>query len=491
MSNKKDNLTKVFITGSCITFGGMLSMGLINYFARRTLAIELTTREYGYFYAAFSFVMLIGIFLDLGLGYTANILIAKYDIDESNQLKKSKIFTILFTIKVVLGIIASIFLILLASWLVDNYFHYPRGKFTFILLSIALLSSIMIGFCSSVLTSLKDFKYNIIFLNLSAFISLIIIYIFTPIINIAAPAIGFIVNGFFVSLIAFIYISKRHNLSLKFTLQSSYKDEIEELWKVGKWIAFGMAGLNALYYLDSVMLTFLTDLKSVALYNIALPIMQIFQSLLVLPAVFIPIASSLWTQGKKDEIGIITSNFISFTIIAAWSTLLITLVFGKDIIRILFSAKYIAANDALIVLCVGIVCYSLALFSLGILNCSKHEKHATIIVFIGIIVNILLNLTLIPILNILGAAIATFSSYLVIIIFGSIKLRRIITNIYIPWKLYLKCTLVGGVALTAVCVANQYNYFIIQIIILILYFIISILLFKNIILYILKGMKFN
>ena len=395
-----------------------------------------------FFYAAFSFVMLFSAFLDLGLGYTANVLIAKYDISPEYHCRKTKIFTLIFIIKVILGTIVLVFLLFSSTWLVNNYFNYPAGKLTFIILSISLLSSILAGFCYSILSALKDFKISSILQNISAIISFILIIVFINKIGILAPAISFVLNGFFVLIVGLVYISKKHNLTLHIKLKSD-NAVIKELWSVGKWIAFGTAGLNILYYIDTIMLTMLTNLKSVALYNIALPIMQIFQSLLIFPTVFIPIASSLWAKGEKKEIAFITNHFISFSIGAVWTTLLFTFSFGKNIISILFSVKYIDANNALIILCSGVVCYSLALFILGVLNCSGNEKQGTYIIIIGIILNVTLNLLLIPFLGIVGAALATSSSYLLILLIGIIKILKIITNIIFPWRLFITTSIAG------------------------------------------------
>jgi O-antigen/teichoic acid export membrane protein len=65
------------------------------------------------------------------------------------------------------------------------------------------------------------------------------------------------------------------------------------------WVAVSTAGISSIYYLDTLCLTLLRSLDEVAIYNIALPLMQIAQCLMVFPVVFTPIAAEMWAKGDR------------------------------------------------------------------------------------------------------------------------------------------------------------------------------------------------
>lgn len=68
---------KSFLRGSVVSMIGVVSMGIMNYLIRRTLALNLSEIDYGFFYSAFALVMIVMVFLDLGLTQSTVILMSK------------------------------------------------------------------------------------------------------------------------------------------------------------------------------------------------------------------------------------------------------------------------------------------------------------------------------------------------------------------------------------------------------------------------------
>lgn len=92
---------------------------------------------------------------------------------------------------------------------------------------------------------------------------------------------------------------------------------------------------------------------------------------------------------------------------------LVIVVFGETIIRTAFGDKYQAAYLPLVILCVGQL-VNAAMGSVGsLLNMTGHERDATMGFFVGAVVNVLLNFSLVPLWGMTGAAVATAATLIV------------------------------------------------------------------------------
>jgi O-antigen/teichoic acid export membrane protein len=456
MLQKSDNHFKTFIYGSFVSFIGVVLVGIINYFIRRILALNLTQADYGFFYSAIAFINIPLVFIDIGLGYSLTILISKYTTSYSSK-KINCFFSLVLLIKSILGIIFCILLVTISTYLSKEFFHYPIGNYVFILLCFLCITSSLSGIINATLNGYKNFFYANLFINLQSFIILLVTYLFINKYQTIAPAIGMLLGNLLAFIAGYIYLNFKYKT--KITLKpAGLKYAWHETWKIGKWIAFGLAGINIMYYMDTLMLTFLTDLKQVALYNIALPIMQIFQSLLIFPTVFIPIASTLWHQNKKKQIGELINGFISLITFFCWGISIFTIILGKDIITILFSSKYTDAYHALIILCIGICFFALAQFLLGTLNSIEKAKFTALSITIGLLTNIALNYILIPVYGIIGAATATAISYCIISFIGYIKIKSNIPNLKLNIKRTLLCSFAGIISIFIILCNNYGNY---------------------------------
>lgn len=196
--------------------------------------------------------------------------------------------------------------------------------------------------------------------------------------------------------------------------------EFKNIFELSSWIAVSTAGLSAMYYLDTLCLTWLAGLHAVAVYNIALPIMQIAQSFFVFPVIFTPFVVEMWQN--KDYAGIrrtcLIGSLLMFLTLPVF--LFVGIYFAPDIITLLFSAKFVAAAPAITILWCGMVFYSIAGFNISALNSGNRQKSVAYMVIFCVIINFVLNIILIPRLGYNGAAIATAASY-VIMASGSIS----------------------------------------------------------------------
>ena len=198
------------------------------------------------------------------------------------------------------------------------------------------------------------------------------------------------------------------------------------LFVTGGVMAASTASLTFIYYMDTVMLNAIRGPESAGLYNVALPIMQIAQSLMVFPGVFIPIAVEM---SRKRDFSKLLSFVIGAIAVAAAAVLPMWWVFhwsGAFLIRLLFDAKYVSAAPALAILCAGMVFFTLGNLLMQIMFCLKRIAVTACITGFAALLNIGLNYFLIRRFDTCGAAAATLASYTAFAMITGIALIRIL-----------------------------------------------------------------
>lgn len=457
MSVKKDNQShlNVFIKSSVISFIGVGTLGVVNFIVRRYLALNLSVQDFGFLYSAMSLCMIFLAYLDLGLGQSAIILLSK-SISERDIKKSQSIYTIFLSVKFIASLV--VFLVLAFTykfWLYD-FFKYDETFPYFAIITI-LISSAIVSAPYAVLIAMKKF-----ILLYGSYISaplLILIMALTIRIDnkIFVPVIIFPLSSFIVFIILSVFIAKSG-----FIPRYKHLKEInilKSIFHLSKWVAISTAGLSTMYYLDSLMITYFRSLQEVALYNVALPIMQIAQSLMVIPSVFIPIVSEMWQKKNIKEISDICGLITGLYIYLLWPIVFTIILISKYLIIFLFSTKFIEASNALTILFIGSIFFSLASFYMGTLNAGSNAKGVAISIISGNILNIVLNLALVPVFGIIGAATATALSYFSILVFLTFKMRASLRSFKLREnrKFLLYAALIGIIGVIIALLFRNYS----------------------------------
>jgi O-antigen/teichoic acid export membrane protein len=165
--------------------------------------------------------------------------------------------------------------------------------------------------------------------------------------------------------------------------------------------------------------------KYVGLYNAAIPTVNL---LLVIPlavvSLFIPVTAKLLAKNKIMELKksyFISSEWIFFI---NFPIFLILFVFPQQVLNVLFGAVYSATAQALSILAIGFFMYASAHPSLKMLELQKDTKFYLISTGLAALTNILLNLWLIPLYGLNGAAVASAVSLIMLFILVTYKVNQ-------------------------------------------------------------------
>lgn len=191
----------------------------------------------------------------------------------------------------------------------------------------------------------------------------------------------------------------------------------ECLWFGLPFVGFELANF-LLKIVDRYLIQYFLNLESVGIYSLAYNLCSYVNDALffaVWYAVY-PIYMELWqTQGRETTAKFLSNVsiyifLISIPIIVGFSTL------SREVIMLLASEKYAAATQFLPYLLGGMVFWGfIPIYGAGIYIYKKTKLLAGM-TFIALVLNIGLNLILIPRIKLHGAAIATLLSYIFLII---------------------------------------------------------------------------
>jgi len=231
---------------------GVGTLGIMNYFIRRTLLLNLSEIDYAFFYSAFALISVVMLFLDLGLAQAGSILLAKSF--AKNDLQKSKmIFTLTFITKLLLALIALVIMEILAPYLARYYLKYPEATFLLMLMFLLIPTQTLESSLSCVITARKAFATHHILMNIKAFIVLAGVFLCVKAYGIKSVALYFIAASITVTVLSF-WIVRRYKITLLPLKTINFK-ELKNIFALSSWIAVTTAAISIMYSMDTICLT--------------------------------------------------------------------------------------------------------------------------------------------------------------------------------------------------------------------------------------------
>lgn len=176
--------------------------------------------------------------------------------------------------------------------------------------------------------------------------------------------------------------------------------------------------------IDTLMLGYFKTMALVGLYNAAFPIARfISEPLDALRLIYIPVATGLYSQNLtatlRRNYTILTKWLVTITL----PIFLVLVLYPEAVLYISFGHGYLPAASALRILSIGFIINNFLGPNGATLLAMGHPKLIMWATLATVIMNVVLNITLIPPLGIVGAAIASVVSITAV-------------NIIRSWKLY-------------------------------------------------------
>ena len=294
---------------------------------------------------------------------------------------------------------------------------------------IRIISFTVIPFSLSLLIAqsfrgLKEIKHFVFFSQparyLFAIIFLVILTCFGIIDKEMIPIYSYVIGMFFVFFIgAFLLIKKINGLKgLTFSVS------IPKMIKTASPMMLSSSIYLLITWIDTIMIGIYLNESDVGIYNVAIRVSGLVSfGLAAISSISAPKFSETYNNGNKEEFKKVVHESSRLIFFSTIPLMIIIALFNKYIL-LFFGKEFIAGAAVLYILLVGQFSNTFSGSLTFILQMTGNEKIFRNVITLGLIVNIVLNLILIPRFGIIGAAIASASSLIVWNFLAVIYIRK-------------------------------------------------------------------
>ena len=385
-----------------VMFIAQIMTYVLGFFITMYTARYLSAEGFGILSLALSITAIFGIFVDMGL----SALMVR-DIARDKSLS-DKYISNTFLMKIILSILTFGLIILTVN--IIGYNETVRNVVYIITISI------IINAFGAVLTAIFQANEKMEYISVSTILNSVLMLLGTLIgIHYGFTVLYFASLYVLASSLSFIYVIIIY--LMKFTLPkikidlSLWKPILKEAWP------FGITGLSGMLYTyaDSIMLSILQGNEVVGWYSAAYRLMLI---VLIIPnavntAIF-PVMSKLYTS-SRDSLSLMYEKYFKYMVILGIPTGAGTTLLADKIILLIFGQGYIQSILALQILIWTVVLTFIGAAFVQLLQSINKQLIITKISVICLIINIILNLILIPHYSYIGASFATLVTEIILV----------------------------------------------------------------------------
>ncbi len=405
--------TRQLAKGAGIIFSGIFITYIIKFIYRIIASRYLGAEGYGLLSFG-EMVMGLGymfalIGLDVGLMHHLAFYREKKDL---SRLRGSFLGTLF--ISTTLSVLIIALLIFFSEFIAVKLFKNPEFVPVLIVFSIAIIFSVFGRIISQTLLSFKRQVYDVfvkVFARDFLFLLLTVGVVFLG---------GEVFHVAFVYLVSLIFSAFVGFLLLEKKVFSFFKPGQKILFEYKERVSFAFplflsaVILSIMGWLDTLMLGIFRSTAEVGIYNVALPLavsLGIFLS--AFAPIFYPLIAEMIAAGRKNEVRRIYSQKIHWMFMFSAPIFLLLIFFPETIIRFVFGEEYVAGSLALVILSSAYFVNVSVGLTFETLVCFNKRRLIFWLNAFALLLNVLLNLVLIPNYGITGAAIATGSTIVI------------------------------------------------------------------------------
>ncbi|MFN7990606.1 MAG: flippase [Candidatus Micrarchaeia archaeon] len=447
--------SKEVAKGSLWSLAGMAVFNLTSFFYTVVIARAVSQDELGLFFLSLGIVSLGAIVDDLGLSSA----IVRYVPFFEGSGMKNKIRPLLRWSY--LAVIASALLLMaLIFWQADNLgaiYKNDRLPAGLRLLTMFLLLTNILGINLAYLRSRVDIKSMQITQNLQNVLKLVFVLI---LLMVAAPSESVLSIALLLSFVPPIALSSFFVLKRTADLPASpapgfRKELFREIIPFGLTISM-VNSLGVIFFSSSrLLLGYLTDPATVAVYTVASTLATVLLSFPnAIGDAFLPMISRLYGQKDMERVRAVTDTAQRWALFITIPIGLVMIAFSQNILSTIYGQDYGVGGLVMSILTMGLM---IKLFSYMIsmtLSAMQLVRVQLYITVVSGLVNVALNLLLIPGYGMAGSGIATFASFVVNVIMLVYFARKHFGFRFPPE--ILKLSAAGAITLALIFILSPY-----------------------------------
>ena len=430
------------LKGSFLMMVSYLFFRVGGYIYRILMSRLLGPEAYGVFGATLPFQ---GVFQILSAGGMQPVIakfVAQHNAVGEEDVARQVIITSL-KYMMISGVLFGLFMFFTAGWIATNIFHKPEATLPFQAISLITPFSVIVGAFRGSFQGV--YKMELIVA------SRVVEQITTILVAVALVAVGFSAVGavlgtgigFIASAICALILFKKYIWPLfpKPVIEFSFKDELNLMKKL---------------LIFSIPVT-VTALSEMAIYDISTEVIFYFMPnnyngyytnasamarlpliiSLSLAAVILPAASEAASLNNKSLLGMYITQSYRYVILLVLPLCVGIAAFATPLLSLLFGPEYGQGGTALSILVIGMAFYTLFMISSSIMQGIGHPKRPMVVLLVGIVINFILNVLMVPRYGIEGAATATTIATFLIMIAVLWETFRV-TKVNVPYLDFVK-----------------------------------------------------
>lgn len=439
--------TRNFLRASGIVFFASFLAAGAGYLLKIVLARNLSIEDFGLFSAVFAFVGLFVGFSDLGIGMATVRYIAEFNVEKKlHDIKNALLYLFIFQLAFLVIVFLSI--AFLAPLLSEIYFKNPSATGVLFVLLVAFSFSVFEAFFS---TAFYGFKRMIFFSSvqiLKPVLVLLAVLVFLPLgFGIMAPAYAYLLAFAVGPLLYFLMFRKTFP---EFFHISTQWDPALAKQQVFSGISILLGGLGAvlLANIGTLLLTHFRPLSEVALYSVALSIINLIRQVpKALSVVLLPVSAEL-NSAKHPQFKAGIRRLYIYTFIVGIPLVFSMIFFARLIITLLFGNTYELATLPLQILAAGSIPLAILLINESLFKGIGKQNNYAVISGIGAAVGIISSVVLIPLYGTSGAAVGFVGATILMMLLSLLSLQKQL-SVELPLFPWFK-TGIAGFALISV-----------------------------------------
>lgn len=397
-------------------FVGIFLSKIATYLYKVVVARTFGQEIYGLFSLATMISILFASVLSLGLQSGLLRYISFYR--GSNEPEKIKsIFKFSLVITLFVSVAGAVALFLLSDFISVTFFHTSELALLIKWFAVFIPIFVFSGLFHVITIAYEKVGwYSFIGNILSPTMQLIFLVIFI-FLGLKTEALALSYNlGFFVILVSSFLVCKYGIKTIfgKTILEKKERTNLSKKLLSYSWPIMFLGFLSYLFsWIDSFTIGYFENASEVGLYNAAVPIsffLLIVQGLFL--QLFLPIITKEYSKKNFKLIKNLSKQVGKWIFVFNLPLLIIMVFFPGAVINLLFGSEYIQAENALRFLSIGMFFHSIFLISENLLSMVGKSKIILFNLLIASVVNVTLNIVLIPKYGINGAAFSTMLSYI-------------------------------------------------------------------------------
>ena len=429
---------KKMAVGTSIIFAGTIVSMLFEFLSRILIIRSTSTAEYGIFALALVILNIVVIIATLGLQDGATRHIAYHRGRGDLERVYSTVVSSL-ELTAAAGVVCGIVMYAAAGLLAD-VFGMPQLGYVVRIFAVGVPFFAAIRVLVAVYRGFDSVKERVYFNDLMQF-SLRIVML--AVVMYLGLSFGWVIFAYLVPIVLTGILFAGYTVRRFPAMKASFVPVRWELLVLSVPLLINGVLNQLMTWTDTLMLGYYKTAEIVGLYNGAVPVAQMISVILISTTfMYVPIISQLYSKGKIVEMRRNYAVLTKWIFSATLPSFFLVFFFPSAVLTVLFGAEYSAAAAALQILTLGFFVHTfLGPNGMTLIALGKTQLLMRLSI-ISVLINIILNILLIPKFGMIGAAAASVVSLIIVNLFRTVQIYNH-SRIHPFTKSYIKASIIS------------------------------------------------